>query len=228
MLQLQFQPGIQLKRSTVTVEGTFSGYGAVFGNRDTYGDVIAKGAFAESLRDWSKLGRLPPMLLQHGGVLGPAEDLTPVGIWDRMAEDDVGLMVEGRLIAIGTDKGKYLLEGMREGALDGLSIGYIPREIAYGQKPGDPARTLKKIELREVSIVTFPANEQARIASVKGGIESPRDLEDALRGLGFSSGEAKRIVAGGWKAYAKDSGTNELNGLAATLAAHTESLRNRT
>jgi HK97 family phage prohead protease len=68
---------------------TFSGYGAVFGNVDSYGDVILKGAFKETIREAKRSKQYPAMLLQHGGFLGG--DNTPVGIWLDLEEDDVGL-----------------------------------------------------------------------------------------------------------------------------------------
>lgn len=192
--------GLEIKFAgdTEAKAGTFSGYGAVFGNTDSYGDVISKGAFKESLKDWRKRKRLPPMLLQHGGFFGPAEDGIPVGVWTEMSEDDTGLLVKGELFAIDTDKGRYIHEGLKSGALDGLSIGYIAREVAYGKKPEDPPRTLKKLDLREVSIVTFPANEAARVDSAKS-IEDIAKLSEAEAWLrdeaGLSNTQAVAIVS---------------------------------
>src|SRR5688572_5019121 len=69
---------IKLDDSTVKV-GAFSGYGAIFGNEDAYGDVIERGAFSTSLQEWKGTGKLPPMLLQHGGgFMGGADDLVPI------------------------------------------------------------------------------------------------------------------------------------------------------
>lgn len=177
--------------------GTFEGYGAVFGNVDSYGDVIAKGAFKESLKEWKKKGRLPPMLLQHGGWGSSVEDGIPVGVYSEMSEDDTGLLVKGELFALDTDKGRYIHEGLKAGALDGLSIGYIPRDVAYGKKPEDPPRTLKRVDLREVSIVTFPANDSARVASAKSieGLISLSDFEDYLRDAGFSRSQATAFMS---------------------------------
>lgn len=177
-----------LDASDETTVGAFSGYGAVFGNLDAYGDVIAPGAFKDTLRTWKKKGRLPPMLLQHGGgLLGTAEDGIPVGVFKSMAEDDVGLKVEGELIGLSTDKGRYIYEGLKAGALDGLSIGYVAREIAYGKKPEEPKRLLKKLDLFEVSIVTFPANDAARVGGVKA-IEELATLADCETWLRDAAG----------------------------------------
>lgn len=196
-LQVKFAPS-----SDGVKAGTFSGYGAVFGNTDSYGDVIQRGAFKDTLREWKKRGSLPKMLLQHGGYFGAAEDGIPVGIYTDMAEDDVGLKVEGELFALDTQKGRYIYEGMKSGALDGLSIGYIAREVVFGKKPEDPPRTLKKLDLFEVSIVLFPANDDARVDAVKAAserielIKSLSDAETYLReACGFSRKQAVAFVS---------------------------------
>lgn len=183
--------------------GVFSGYGAVFGNVDAGGDRIERGAFKATLREWEDKGKWPPMLLQHGGgFLGGADDMLPVGKWTAMEENAKGLKVEGELFALGTERGQYLYEGLKAGALDGLSIGYRVKSesVVYGTKPGEPRRTLKAVELVELSIVTFPMNDKARVGSVKS-IRTIREFEDFLRDAGgFSHAAAKAIAAGGFKA----------------------------
>jgi len=198
MLQ-RFNCGLELKfAESETKAGAFSGYGAIFGNTDSYGDVIQKGAFKETLKDWKKRKSMPKMLLQHGSFMGPAEDGIPIGKWTHMEEDDTGLKVEGELFALDTQKGKYIYEGMKSGALDGLSIGYIARDVAYGKKPEDPARTLKKVDLFEVSVVTFPANTEARVEAVKtiDDLNSLAEIEALLRDVaGFSRSQAKTLMS---------------------------------
>lgn len=182
--------------------GVFSGYGAIFGNVDSYGDVIEKGAFKETLRAWEDKGKYPPMLLQHGGGMfgGNADDLLPVGKWTSMEENSKGLKVEGELFALNTERGQYLYEGLKAGALDGLSIGYRVKKFTQGTKPNEPRRKLEAIDLMELSIVTFPANDKARVGAVKS-IKTIREFEDFLRDVGgFSHAAAKAIAAGGFKA----------------------------
>lgn len=186
-------------------EMTFSGYGAVFGNVDAYGDVIVKGAFAETLREAKRTGRWPAMLEQHGGgIFGGGPDMTPVGIWTNMEEDDHGLKVEGKLAPTARGRDLYALLKMKpRPAIDGLSIGYIAKEWSVRTKPDEPRRTLKSVRLLEVSLVTMPANELARISSVKAAerITTIREFEDFLRDVGgFSHSAAKAIAAGGFKA----------------------------
>lgn len=178
--------------------GVFSGYGAVFGNTDSYGDVIERGAFFDTIREWQQRGKWPPMLLQHGGGMfgGGADDMLPIGQWTQMQENNKGLKVEGRLFAMDTERGKYIYEGLQSGALDGLSIGFMVREAINGTKPNEPARTLTNIDLWEVSVVTFPANPKARITGVKSLTpEQLRELEDALRDGGLSRTDSLKAVS---------------------------------
>lgn len=174
--------------------GTFTGYGAVFGNVDSYGDVIQKGAFKDTLRDSKKSGRLPKMLLQHGLGLATMDEI-PVGVWTSLEEDDTGLKVSGQLFALSTERGQYIYEGMKSGAIDGLSIGFRAKDASFGTKPGDPRRTLKKIDLHEVSIVTFPANDLARTDAVKSQIDEITTLSDAERFLCEMGGRFSRKSA---------------------------------
>lgn len=194
---------IKFAADEVSAKGEFGGYGAVFGNLDSYGDVIKQGAFKATLSDWKKTGKLPPMLLQHGGWGIVDTDAIPVGVWTHLAEDDKGLLAEGRLINLDTDLGKRVYGALSEKVLDGLSIGYRPKKFEMGTKPDEPRRTLTAVDLVELSIVTFPANGLARIAAVKsahGGM-TPREFERFLRDEGgFSHAQAKAIAASGYKA----------------------------
>lgn len=179
---------------------TFEGYGAVFKNVDSYGDVIAPGAFADTLAAWNAKGKMPAMLLQHGGFMGNAADMTPIGKWTKMAEDGKGLVVEGKLAA--TQRGKDVYELLKIGAIDGLSIGFRPVEFRLRSKPDEPRRTLTKVHLMETSVVTFPANDQALVSAVKSA-ETIREFEDFLRDVGgFSLAQAKAIASNGFKAGA--------------------------
>lgn len=183
--------------------GLFSGYGAFFGNEDSYGDVIEKGAFAETLKEWKARGKFPPMLLQHGGGMfsESPDGMLPVGIWTDMKEDSKGLKVEGKLFALSTERGQYIYEGLQAGSLDGLSIGYKVREQRRGTRAGEPDRTLLNIDLWEVSIVTFPANDKARVSSVKTLTpDQLRDLEGVLGERGLSRRD-RAIAASAFKSW---------------------------
>ena len=84
-----------------------------------------------------------------------------------MEENSKGLKVTGELFALNTERGQYIYEGLKSGELDGLSIGFQNAPLQVGTQAGEPDRTLLDIDLREVSIVTFPANDRARITGVK-------------------------------------------------------------
>jgi HK97 family phage prohead protease len=158
-------------------EGSIQGYGSTFGNVDSYGDTVAKGAFRKTIADAkSGAANWPAMLSQHGGT-----DQTPIGIWTDMNEDDRGLKLKGKL-AINTKRGAetYALLKMKpRPALNGLSIGYRAIDIELHRR-GPVKRTLKAVDLVECSLVTFPADKFARVASVKSWADDEPVDEAAL------------------------------------------------
>ena len=193
---------------------SFTGYGAVFGNVDSYGDVIEAGAFSKFLAD-VKSGNQPwpAMLSQHGGWQMSAEDITPIGVWTDFAEDGHGLKVTGQLAD--TPRGLEMYKLMKMSprpAIDGMSIGYIAKEWEPRSKPEDPKRKLKRIDLIEVSMVTRPANGKARVESVKNDW-TERDFERLLtRDAGLSRSEAMVVINQGFKSLIamRDAGSAEL------------------
>jgi HK97 family phage prohead protease len=176
-----------LEIRAVSDDGTIEGYGSVFDVRDDYDDVVAAGAFVESLKAHKAAGTMPAMLWQHD----PDE---PIGVWSAMAEDEKGLKVTGRL-ALDTVRGKEAHSLLKLGALNGLSIGFVSKQWMYDRE--SEVRTVTEIDLWEVSLVTFPANSKARITNVKSieAMESVRDAELMLRDRGFSKTEAVALVA---------------------------------
>lgn len=195
--------GLEIKAGGDEAPMTFSGYGAVFGNVDAYGDVIAKGAFAKTIGEFKTSGIWPSMLSQHGGWAVGADDMTPVGVWTEIREDDHGLYVEGQLADTVRGKELYTLMKMSpRPAINGMSIGYRPIEWTMRSKPEEPRRTLTKVDLVEISLVTFPANGKARVTGVKSDGQTPsiRELERALRDAGCSRNQAKAILSEGFKA----------------------------
>ncbi|WND02048.1 HK97 family phage prohead protease [Temperatibacter marinus] len=132
-------------------EGSFVGYGSLFNQLDRDGDTIEKGCFLQSL---SK--RHPAFLWQHC-------HREPIGIFTSIEEDARGLLVKGKLCLTGRGKEAYDL--LKLGALNGLSIGFRARETSKNTKTGH--RIIHKADLLEISLVTFPALEEARIHHVK-------------------------------------------------------------
>lgn len=171
-----------------TDDGTVEGYGSVFGVKDNYDDVIAKGSFVASLAEHKSAGTMPAMLWQH-------DSSAPIGVWTEMVEDAKGLRIKGQL-ALDTVKGKEAHALLKMGALNGLSIGFrsMPGTSKYND---DGVRVLTAIDLWEVSLVTFPANEKARVTNVKSSddMATPKDAERALRDAGFSKSDATAFVS---------------------------------
>jgi HK97 family phage prohead protease len=137
--------------------GTVTGYASVFGHVDAQREVVQRGAFNRSLKDWKRTSRAPAMLWMH-------DTAKPVGVWEKLYEDASGLVAEGRL-AVRTQHGGDAYELLKMGAVTGLSIGY--RTVTSRMDQKSRVRTLTDVDLFEVSLVTFPANSQARIHAVK-------------------------------------------------------------
>lgn len=215
---------IKLAPPDVT-EMKFEGYGAAFGNVDAYGDVIEPGAFAQYLAD-AQSGKQPwpSMLLQHGGWGMTAEDLMPAGVWTDLAEDGKGLKSAGVLADIPKSRDAYTLMKMKpRPAIDGLSIGYFVKEFEPRSKPEDPRRRIKRVDLVEISLVTFPANGKARVTGVKSVGSTEREIEGWLmRDAGLSRREARIAINQGFKALiGMQDAAGELDELATIIRRNT-------
>ena len=172
----------QLTIKGTTTSGTFEGYASVFHVEDYYRDVVLPGAFTKSLAAHRAKGTAPALLLHH-------DHSRPAGQWLAMSEDDHGLFVRGQLL-LGTRDGAEAFEMVKAGALTGLSIGYRPVVEQYDRAKG--VNELIEIDLWETSLVTFPANEAARVEAVK----TIRDFERFLcEAGGFSRNQAKAWAA---------------------------------
>ena len=169
---------------------TFSGYGSVFGNVDSYGDVVAPGAFRSSLEEHKAAGTSPLMLLNHD-----AWEQLPIGIWTSLEEDAYGLKITGQLLD--TAMGRDTYTALKSGAISGLSIGFRVKAFEVCQTQDDPLRTITEADLIEVSVVTLPANVKARVQAVKsmGQEMSVRDLEALLRDVGLSKSESIAVAS---------------------------------
>ena len=169
--------------------GTIEGYASLFGKADLARDVMMPGAFTHSLADRGARGI--KMLFQHD----PKEI---VGVWLDIAEDARGLRVKGRILAE-VARGAELMALLRAGAIDGLSIGFRTIEGRTDARTG--LRHLHKVELWEISLVTFPMLPAARVAGVKGRPPTARELERWLaRDAGLTRSQAKAVIAHGFRA----------------------------
>lgn len=187
--------GLECKLAVEAIETdtdtmTFSGYGSVFGNIDSYGDIITKGAFANSLERHIDNGTMPMMFLNHR-----IYDSLPIGAWTSVEEDDYGLKVTGELLD--TTDGIDTYKALKKGLIKGLSIGFYPVVWEMASKSDEYRRTITEVDLVEVSVVNMPANISALIADVKSNIEEMgiRDLERLLRDRGLSRKDAETVAS---------------------------------
>ncbi|WP_051563732.1 HK97 family phage prohead protease [Enterovibrio calviensis] len=138
-------------------EGVFIAYANVKNVVDRVRDCTIDGCFDGSVKRSNETGKFPKMLLQH--------DYKQVcGVWLEMVEDDYGLKVKGKL-ALNTTIGRETYELLKIGALDALSIGYNVKREFYDK--ATKITFLQEVDVREVSIVTFPCNDESLIESVK-------------------------------------------------------------
>ena len=189
----------EIKAEDIKEDGTFEGWGSLFDNEpDAYRDLVARGAFEETLAKGGRNETGIAMLYQH-------RPDKVVGVWLSLREEPKGLRVKGQL-AIETQIGREVYEIMLLGVKTGvwkfsLSIGYDTLEYEEQTvKIGDAkikVRLLKKVDLWEISIVTFPAKLGATITTVKQIKEAKtvREIEDALRDSGLSKKEAQQVIA---------------------------------
>lgn len=209
----RFVSRFELKALPDAQTHVFEGYGSVFDTIDSYNDTIVKGAYKQTLKEWKVQKKLPKMLLQHGGggfFSSNADDMVPIGKWEEMYEDDHGLFMRGRLFDIDTDRAKSTYAALKEGELDGLSIGFRTLKSKMDEESG--IRTLTEIKLYEVSLVTFPANDPARVTDVKADAELPteREFEQWLRREGgLTEAQAKTIIAKGYRQVRREAMPSE-------------------
>lgn len=176
-------------------DGTLEGYASIFGNVDQGGDKVMPGAFVESLAAARRSGRTVKMLWNHN------QDF-PIGVWDDLVEDAKGLRVKGHMI-MAVNKAREVHALLKEGAIDGLSIGYKTLKSS----PDGNVRQLEKLDLYEISPVTFPMNDRARVQTVKSEVPedvvallkagerlTKRQFEAMAKGLGASNAEAERAA----------------------------------
>ena len=199
---------VPFEKKDIQDSGIFTGYGSTFGGKpDSYGDIIAPGAFSESISKNGRGGMGIAMLYQHNHT-------EPIGVWTHIAQDKKGLEMEGQL-AMKTQRGAETFELMKMGALKGLSIGFdMPRdengkiaEDAIEINEKKRTQLLKRINLWEVSPVTFAANTRARVTGVKNlqDAKTEREMEKILRDSGLSKSDAV-YLASMCKSGLRDSG----------------------
>lgn len=170
--------------------GLVSGYLSTFGGVDSYGDTVTPGAFKASLAAIRQSGRPLPMLWQHR-----ADDA--IGRWDVLREDDRGLYGEGQLLVGNVAKAREVHALLLAEVASGISIGFVEKSSTVDKQSG--IRTLTEVDLKEASIVVFPANDAARVVEVRQ-LQSRAELEDILHRTGLPRAAARKLAGGGWPA----------------------------
>lgn len=178
-------PRLQIK--SISEKGEIEGYGSVFGQVDSVNDIVAAGAFKNSIAAHIREGTSPKFLWQHD----PGQ---PCGVWNDFKEDQRGLVLKGNFLTE-TRTGKEAYEFAKSGAVDGLSIGY--KTLQYEYQTSTDIRVLTEVDLWEISLVTFPALRSARVTAVKSEL-TERRVEEILREVGFTHSQAKSMTAA-WK-----------------------------
>lgn len=195
-------------------KGEFSGYASVFDVEDSDGEAIAPGAFAASLAEHEANGTAPALLWQH-------QVQEPIGKWLELKEDDKGLQAKGKLFIDAIQRAKEAFFLLKEKAVTGLSIGFIPKKWEFDEDTW--MVTFTAVDLLEASIVTLPANSQARVGEVKRRakraqfwfqrarqeVQTAREFERYLREAGYSRRQAEALT---FHAFRGDPEVGDLEG----------------
>lgn len=202
----------------ISETGQFSGYASVFDNLDWYRDVVRRGAFVDSLAKWKAEGAYPPVLWQH-------DSYCPIGPHTEMREDEKGLYVEGELLIAEEDANPEARKAyglLKRKVIRGMSIGYdIPEDgMQYDGKTN--VWNVTKVDLWENSIVTFAANDQARVEDVKAIASGMKisEFEDLLRDVaGLPRSKAKQVAGLAYSRLLRDVGGETLRDVERQLKA---------
>ncbi len=152
-------------------DGQFAAYASVFGNVDSYGDVVVKGAFTDTLAEWDASGDPIPLLWGHN-FFDPDYNLGSVL---TAAEDDHGLLVTGQL-DLESPKAAQVYRLIKGRRVRQMSFAYDVLDGSSVTKDEQTVYELRKLRLHEVSIVPLGANQETEILAVKHAAASAANL----------------------------------------------------
>lgn len=165
---------VKAEESEESGSGYFVGYASVFGNVDSYGEVMEKGAFSDTLKEWE--GRKIPVFYGHD-LTNPENN---IGYVESAEEDATGLLVRCVVDTEGPGNGPIVYKLLKEGRIDRMSFGFYVNDADH--KGG--VTYIKKVSLLEVSVVPAPANPEAAINEVKSSKKdsgmTPEDIEKLI------------------------------------------------
>lgn len=167
-------------------------------NIDSDDDRIARGAFLDSIDLVLRGSRVIPALWQHMRY-------EPIGKYVELKENEDGLFVRATMPKSDTFVSGRVWPQLEHGSVGSMSIGFYPKEWEWVEEEGRQIRVLKKVDLKEISLVTFPANEDAEVTGIKKSCSkieniselTERELEKILKnGVSFSNSQAKQVIKG--------------------------------
>lgn len=181
-----------------SAEGSFSGYGSVFGNVDSKNDIMMPGAYADVLSS----GAPVDVYINHDW----RADQLPIGRWSDLKEDERGLRGTADLV-MQMSRASDAYHAMRAGLVSGLSVAFLPDPKGINRR-SDGVREIHRVKmLKEISIVTDPANPAAQVTSLKFAdgmdmleeiekVATIREFESFLRDAGgLTKGAAQALTA---------------------------------
>lgn len=161
--------------SDLAAEGVIVAYASVFDNVDSYGDVIRRGAFRETLAEWEASGNQIPLLYGHDF----ADPFSNIGVVTHAEEDEHGLRVEARL-DLDNPKAAQVYRLMKERRLSKMSFAFRVLDSGSVSINGEDAWELTRVKLYEVSVVPIGANEQTEILTVKSSADISTVVKQAV------------------------------------------------
>lgn len=169
--------------------GIVKGYASTFDRiPDAYGDVIAKGAFEDTLKHWEEIGKPIPLLYGHS----TDDPKYNIGKVTKAFEDERGLYVEAEFDAE-NDTAQYVRKLAKEGRLYQFSFAYEVLDWDEVElEDGTKANELRKVNLFEVSLVQIPANQRAEVTEVK---DATAEVKSGRRNSKADEDELLRIRA---------------------------------
>ena len=162
---MSYQKTFQVNfKESGTDGGSIVAYAATFDREpDSYGDVIAPGAFTETIKAWNESGQRIPLLFGHR----TDDPEMNIGGVDSIEEDERGLKVSATFDA-DNPTAQYVRKLVKEKRLNKLSFAYdILDAGTITLDDGTEANELRKLDIFEVSLVPIPANRHAEVIEVK-------------------------------------------------------------
>lgn len=172
-----------------SAEGIFSGYAAIFGNVDSYGDVILKGAFADSLGEG---GAGIPCYWGHR----MDDPMLNIGVTTKAEETDRGLLVDVQL-DMDNPNAAYVHRLIKTGRVKQMSFAFDVLDGGWGERDGERIYELRKLKLHEVSVVPIGANQETELIAAKARHEAADNHKSSAAPASEPAAEQEQVETGG-------------------------------